>query len=97
MDFIAGEGIVTAEGFQLSLLSVPDNFRYIIDSVKDQESGHQLDRIRKKIWGNNQQEKHLLNHLVKLLSLQAREREVQRIKVVDKPLIEVIEDIDGTT
>ena len=96
MDFIAGEGITTAGGFQLSLLSVPDDFRYIIDTVKDQGSGHQLDRIRKIIWGNNQKEKHLISHLVKLLSLQVREKEAQRIELLDKPLIEVMEEIDGT-
>ena len=96
MDFIAGEGIVTAGGFQLSLLSVPDDFRYIIESVKDQGSGHQLDIIRKMIWGNNHQEKHLVNHLVKLLSLQVREKEAQKIELLDKPLIEVMEEIDGT-
>ena len=96
MDFSAGEEILTAGGFQLSLLSVPDDFRYIIDAVKDQGSGHQMDRIRKMIWGNNHQEKHLLNHLTKLLSLQVRERQAQRIELVDKPLIEVIESTEGT-
>ena len=94
MDFTAGEGIVSAGGFQLSLLSVPDNFRYIIDGVKEQGSGHQLDRIRKMIWGNNHQEKHLINHLVKLLSLQVREKEFQRVEIVDKPLVEVIKEIE---
>ena len=49
------------------------------------------------IWGNNRQEKHLLNHLKKLLSLQVRERQAQRIELVDKPLIEVIESTEGTT
>jgi hypothetical protein len=97
VDFSAGEGIVTAGGFQLYLLSVPDNFRYIIDTVKDHGSEHQLDILRKMIWGNNQKEKHLVNHLVKLLSLQVREKEAQRIELLDKPLIEVMEDKDGTT
>ena len=96
MDFIAGDGIVTARGFQLSLLSVHDDFRYIIDTVKEQGSGHQMDRTRKMIWGNNHQEKHFLNHLTMLLSLQVRERQAQRIELVDKPLIEVIKEIDGT-
>jgi hypothetical protein len=90
VDFIAGEGIVSAGRFQLSLLSVPNGFRYIIAAVKDQSSGYQMDRFRKMIWGNNHQKKHLQNHLVRLLSLQVREKEAQRIELGDKPLIEVI-------
>ena len=72
MDFSAGKGNVTAGGFQLSLLSVPDDFRYIVDAAIGQGSGSQMDRIRKQIWGNNQQEKKLVNHLVKLLSSQVK-------------------------
>ena len=70
MDFIAGDGNMSAGGFQLSLLSVPDDFRYV--AATGQGEGNQMDRIRKQIWGNNQQEKKLVNHLVKLLSSQVK-------------------------
>ena len=72
MDFSAGEGNMTAGGFQLSLLSVPDDFRYIVDAATGQGADNQMDRIRKQIWGNNQQEKKLVSHLVKLLSSQVK-------------------------
>ena len=68
MDFIAGEGHITAGGIQLSLLSVPDDFCYIVDAATGQGADDQMDRIRKQIWGNNQQDKKLVHHLVKLLS-----------------------------
>ena len=52
MDFIDGDEIKAAGGFQLSLLSVPDDLRYIIAAATGQGSGNQLDRIRERIWGN---------------------------------------------
>ena len=72
MDFSAGEGNITAGGFQLSLLSVPDDFRFIVDAATGEGADDQMDRIRKQIWGNDQQEKKLVNHLVKLLSSQVK-------------------------
>jgi hypothetical protein len=87
VDFSAGEGNFTAGGFQLSLLSIPDDFRYMIDAIAQQGSESQLDRIRQTIWGNNQQEKQLVNHLLNLLSPKVREQEHG-----DNPLIEVVEE-----
>ena len=72
MDFSAGEGNITAGGFQLSLLSVPDDFRYIVNAATGQGADDQMDRIRKQIWVNNQQDKKLVHHLVKLLSSQVK-------------------------
>ena len=91
MDFIAGDGITAAGGFQLSLLSVPDDLRYIIAAATGQGSGNQLDRIRNQIWGNNQQEQKLLSHLVKLLAPQLSEKEFQKSEQEDNPLIVVEE------
>ena len=72
MEFIAGEGNTTAGGFQLSLLSVPDDFCYIIAATTGQGADTQMNRIRNQIWGNNQQDKKLVHHLVKLLSSQVK-------------------------
>ena len=91
MDFIAGDGITAAGGFQLSLLSVPDDLRYIIAAATGQGSGNQLDRIRNQIWGNNQQEQKLLSHLVKLLAPQLSEKEFKKSEQEDNPLIVVEE------
>jgi hypothetical protein len=94
VDFTAGSGNYSAGGFQLSLLSVPDDFRYMIDALAEQGSDNQLDRIRQQIWGNKkkQQEKQLVSHLLNLLSPQVREKELQRTKHGDNPLIEVVEE-----
>ena len=91
MDFSAAEGNITAGGFQLSLLSVPDDFRYIVDAAIGQGSGNQVDRIRKQILGNNRQEKKLVNHLVKLLAPQMREKEFQKSEQENSHLIVVEE------
>ena len=92
VDFTAGEGNYSAGGFQLSLLSIPDDFRYIIDAVKEKGSDNQLDRIRQQIWGNNNQDKQLVNHLLNLLSPQVREKELRTNEHGDNPLIEVVEE-----
>ena len=76
-------------GFQLSLLSVPDDFRYIVDAAIGQGSGNQVDRIRERIWGNNQHEKELVNHLLKLLAPQRREKEFQKSEQENNHLIVV--------
>ena len=91
MDFIAGDGRTAAAGFQLSLLSVPDDFRYIIAAATGQGLDNQLDRIRNQIWGNNHQEQKLVSHLVKLLAPQLSEKEFKRSEQEDNPLIVVEE------
>ena len=91
MDFIAGDEITAAGGFQLSLLSVPDDLRYIIAAATGQGSGNQLDRIRNQIWGNKHQEQKLLSHLVKLLAPQLSEKEFRQSEQKHNPLI-VIEE-----
>ena len=78
MEFIAGEGNTTAGGFQLSLLSVPDDFRYIIAAATGQGADSQLDRIRERIWGNNKQDKKLVSHLVKLLATKVMKQNVRK-------------------
>ena len=91
MEFIAGEGNTTAGGFQLSLLSVPDNLRYIIAAATGQGADNQLDRIRNQICGNNQQEKKLVSHLVKLLAPTLSEKVFQKSEQEGNPLIVVEE------
>ena len=91
MDFIAGDGVTAAGGFQLSLLSVPDDFRYIIAAATGQGSDNQLDRIRNQIWGNYHQEQKLVSHLMKLLAPKLSEREFKQSEQEDNPLIVVEE------
>ena len=91
MEFIAGEGNTTAGGFQLSLLSVPDDLRYIIAAATGQGAGRQMDRIRERIWGNNHQDKKLVSHLVKLLASTLSEKVFQKSEQEDNPLIVVEE------
>ena len=53
VDF-TGTGNTSAEGFQLSLLSVPDGLRLLIEAAIGQGKDHSnLDRIAKEIWGYN--------------------------------------------
>ena len=91
MDFIAGDEITAAGGFQLSLLSVPDDLRYIIAAATGQGSGNQLDRIRNQIWGNNHQEQTLVSHLLKLLAPQLNKKEFKKSEQEKNPLIVVEE------
>ena len=90
MEFTAGDGDYSAGGFQLSIISIPDDLRHIIDAVKGQGSDTQLERIQQTVWGDNQQGHHLMSHLLNLL------REKQPRTTVpeqgDNPLIEVIEE-----
>ena len=95
VDFIDADGITAAGGFQLSLLSVPDDFRYIIAAATGQGSDNQLDRIRNQNWGNNHQEQKLVSHLVKLLAPQLSEKELQKSEEEDNPLIVVEERWQG--
>ena len=53
VDF-TGTGNASAEGFQLSLLSVPDGLRLLIEAAIDEGKDYSgLDRIAKEIWGYN--------------------------------------------
>ena len=94
MDFIASPGNFSAGGFQLSLLSVPDDLRHVIDAVKDRGAGRQVDRKWEQVRGNNQQEQLLVKHLMKLLSPSVRNKDILKIKEAPQtnPLIEVVED-----
>ena len=92
VDFIALSSNSSARGFQLSLVSVPDDLRHIIDAVKDPEPGDQLDRIRDHLWGNSHQEQQLVSHLLRLLSPSLREQTLKSRKPGNSPLIEVVEE-----
>jgi len=90
IDFTTGDGDYSAGGFQLSIISVPDDLRHIIDAVKGQRSGTHLERIKQTLWGENQQGQHLVSHLLNLLK-----EKKPRTAVTDQgdnPLIEVIEE-----
>ena len=91
MEFIAGEGNTTAGGFQLSLLSVPDDLRYIIAALTGQGADSQMDRIRNQVWENNEQDKKLVSHLVKLLAPSLSEKVFQKSEQEGNPLIVVEE------
>ena len=91
MEFIAGEGNTTAGGFQLSLLSVPDDLRYIIAAATGQGADSQLGRIRERIWGNKKKDKKLLSHLVKVLAPTLSEKTFQKSEQEENPLIVVEE------
>ena len=91
MQFIAGEGNTTSGGFQLSLLSVPDDFCYIIAATTGQGADSHLRRIRNQIWGNNKQDKNLVNHLVKLLAPTLSEKVFQKSEQEDNHLMVVEE------
>ena len=92
MEFIAGEGNTTAGGFQLSLLSVPDDLRYIIAAATGQGADRQLSRIRERILGNNEQDKKLVSHLVKLLAPTLSEKVFKKSEQERNPLIVVEEN-----
>ena len=92
MDFTARDGDYSAGGFQLSLLSIPDDLRYLIDGITGQGSDSKLDRIRQTVWGNSQQDKLLVNHLLHLLSANGRDKQLKTIRQDDSPLIEVVEE-----
>ena len=92
MEFIAGEGNTTAGGFQLSLLSVPDDFRYIVDAAAGQGADRQLDRIRNQIWGSNIQDKELVRQLVKLMATEVREKNVKKSVPEDNDPLIVVEE-----
>ena len=91
MEFIAGEGNTTAGGFQLSLLSVPDDLRYVVDAAAGQGADRQLSRVRERIWGEKLQNKELLSQLVRLLAHQLSEKEFNKSEQEDNPLIVVEE------
>ena len=92
MDFTAQDGDSSAGGFQLSLLSIPDDLRYLIDGVTGQGSDSQLDRIRKTVWGNSQQDSQLVSQLMKLLTSQVKEKQLRTTEHRDNPLIEVVKE-----
>ena len=70
---------------------MPDDFRYIIDAATGQGGDSQLHRIMEKISGNNQHNKELVSHLVKLMATKVREKNVQKSVQEDNPLIVVEE------
>ena len=100
VDFTAGEGNYSAGGFQLSLLSIPDDLRHVIEAVQGneeeekEEEDSQMKRIRHQLWGTQQGKSHLVNHLLTLLSGQVITRDQTRTDTEDSPLIEVVEDTD---
>ena len=94
MDFIASPGQFSAQGFQLSVVSVPDDLRQVIDAVKGTGVGREGDKHSEQVQGNNLQEQQLVKHLMKLLSPSVRNKELRRIKKDPQtnPFIEVVED-----
>ena len=52
MDFTSSGGSVAAEGFQLSLLTVSDNLKHVIEAVKEKDTNTEMvERIKNKLWG----------------------------------------------
>ena len=91
MEFIAGEGNTTAGGFQLSLLSVPDDLHYIIAAATGQGADSPLQRISERVWGNNKQDKELVSHLLKLLATNVKGKNLLKSVQENSPLIVVLE------
>ena len=92
VDFTAGVGNYSAGGFQLSLLSVPDDLRHVIEAVQGEEEDSQVERIKHQLWGTQQENSHLVNHLLTLLSGRVITRDQARIDTEDSPSIEVVEE-----
>ena len=98
MDFIASPGQFSAGGFQLSVVSVPDDLRQVIDTVKGKGAGWEGDKHNEQVQGNNLQEQQLVKHLMKLLSPSVKNKELtlSRGEPQINPLIEVVEETGKT-
>ena len=95
VDFSAGEGALSAGGFQLSILSVPNELSHVSDAASGTAgAGRQMERIQKQTRGNNPQEQLLVKHLLGLLLPSVRNKEItyQREVPQTNPLIEVVEE-----
>jgi len=101
VDF-TGTGNISAEGFQLSLLSVPDGLRLLIEAAIDEGKDYSgLDRIAKEIWGYNPKDQRRLSNLLSMLSptptmtdkkpllevVREEQRPTSGFVMVDKPVI----------
>ena len=64
----------------------------MIDGITGQGSDSQQNRIRQTVWGNSQQHKLLLNHLLHLLSDKGSEKQLRTVSKEDTPLIEVVKE-----
>ena len=96
MDFTAGEGNNSAGGFQLSILSIADDLRHVIDAVqgKSEDVGHAglVDRMRHQVWGAQQGNNHLVSHLLSILSGQGNNKE--QVGTDRDTLIQLVEETD---
>ena len=106
VDFTSSGGSHAAEGFQLSLLTVSDNLKHVIEAVKQKDINSELveriknklwgmegiKRIKPQLWGNQPANIELVSNL--LSSLQGRVMSSdQYIPIGSKdPLIEVVDE-----
>ena len=96
VDFTAGEGNNSAGGFQLSILSIADDLRHVIDAVQgnSEDGGHagQVDRMRHQVWGAHQGNNHLVSHLLSILSGQGNNMEQVKSGNDKDTLIQLVEE-----
>ena len=99
VDFTAGEGNNSAGGFQLSILSIADDLRHVIDAVQgnSENGGHagQVDRMRHQVCGAHQGNNHLVSHLLSVLSRQGNNKEQDESETDRDTLIQLVEESGG--
>jgi hypothetical protein len=96
VDFTAGSGNNSAGGFQLSILSIADDLRHVINAVQGntEDGGHagQVDRIRHQVWGAQQGNNHLVSQLLSILSGQGNNKEQVESETDRDNLIQLVEE-----